>query len=101
MFVSHKALNGRHLATAFFRRGEERKQRHLAEEEARSGIELAITAYGIPLTPFTSFKYLGRVLLSADDDWLAVVNNLWRAQQKWERLTRVSIREGADARTSG
>ena len=30
MFVSHKALNGRHLATAFCCRGEERKRRCLA-----------------------------------------------------------------------
>ena len=38
--------------------------------------EEAITAYGIPLAPFTSFKYLGRVLSEADNDWTAVVNNL-------------------------
>ena len=39
--------------------------------------------------------------MAADDNWPAVVNNLQREQQKWARLTRVLIREGADARTSG
>ena len=39
MFVSHKALSGRHLATDVFRRGEERKRRRLLEEEAQAGTE--------------------------------------------------------------
>ena len=99
IFVSHKALNGRHLATAFCQRGEERKRCHLAEEEARAGTELAITAYGIPLAPVTPFKYLGRVLSAADDGWPEVVNKLWRARKEWAQLTRVLSREGADART--
>ena len=62
MFVSHKALNGRHLATLFCRRGEETKRHRLADEEAQAGTERKITAYGTPLAPVTSFKYLGRVL---------------------------------------
>ena len=60
-----------------------------------------ITAYGIPLVPVSSFKYLGRVMLASDDDWPAVEQNLRREQQKWERLTRVLEREGVDAWTSG
>ena len=101
MFVSHKAFNGRNIVTEFFQRGDERKRRCLAEEEARLGAELTITAYGIPLYPVTSFKYLGRVILAADDDWPAVVNNLQISWRKWVRLTRVLIREGVDAWTSG
>ena len=101
MFVSHKALNGRHLATAFFQRGEERKKFCLEEEESCAGTELAITAYEIPLSLVISFKYLGRVLLAVDNNWPAVVNNLWRSWKKWARLTRELGREGADARTSG
>ena len=61
-----------------------------------------ITAYEIPLAPVTSFKYLGIVLLKADDDWSEVVSNIspgvW---QKWALLTRVLIREGADACSLG
>ena len=60
-----------------------------------------ITAYGTPLSSFTSFKYLGRVLLVEDDDWPAVVCNILRARQKWARLTKVLIRECVDARNSG
>ena len=60
--MADKALNGRHLATAFCRRGIERKWRRLMEEEARPGTGRALTAYGDPLSQVTSFKYLGQVL---------------------------------------
>ena len=63
--------------------------------------EEEITAYGIPLAPFTSFKYLGRVFFESENDWTAVVSYLWRARQKWDRLTRVMRREGTYNRTSG
>ena len=42
------------------------------------GIEMALTAYGPPLTPFNSFKYLGGVLTAEDENWPAVVGNLQR-----------------------
>ena len=101
MFLSHKALNGQHLAIAFCRRGEGRKRCRLVEEEVREGKERDITAYGIPLALVTSFKYLGSVLSTSDDNCPAVVHNLWRAHQKWARLSRVLSREGSDARTLG
>ena len=101
MFVSHKSLNGRHLVKFFFQRGEERKRCRLAEEKERAGTELAITVYEILLALATFFKYLQRVLLAADVNWPLVVINIWQSSQKWVRLTRVLIIEGADARTSG
>ena len=57
-------------------------------------VPVVITAYGIPLAPVTSFKYLVSVLSVADDDWPAVINNLWRAWHKWARLTWVLSTEG-------
>ena len=71
------------------------------EEEAQMGSESAIIGYGMPLAPVTSFKYLGMVLLAADDKWPVVVRDLRKACQKWAQLTRVMSREGADARTLG
>ena len=100
-FLSHKALNIQNLAMTFCCRGEERKWRRLEKEEAQTGTELEITAYGITIAPVTYFKYLGKVLLAEDNDWPAVVHNLWRARKKWAQLTSVLRKEGADARTSG
>ena len=55
---------------------------------------------GIPLAPVISFKYFRRFISAADNNWPTLVKNLQRARQKWARLTRVMIREGADDRTS-
>ena len=95
MFVSHKALNGCHLTNDLFRQGSERKRHRLLEEEAQAVAEMYLTAYGIPLAPVTSFRYLWRVL-SADDYWTEVIRNLWKARRKWSRLTQVLSREGED-----
>ena len=65
------------------------------------GKDLDITAYGIPIAPFTSFKYLGRFIFAVDNDWPEVVQNLHRERQKWVRQTQVLSREGEDARTFG
>ena len=100
MFVSHKDLNDRHLTTEFFQRGADRKRCCLAVEESRAGADTAITSYGIPLAPVTSFKYLGIFLLAADDNWTSVVRNLWKARRKWAQMKRVLVREGVDAYTS-
>ena len=43
----------------------------------------------------TYFKYLGRVLTAADDDWPAVVWNLRKEQKSSECMTRVMGQEGA------
>ena len=65
MSVLHKAPSCRHLFKDFCSSGEERKRRRLTEEEAQAGTERAITAYGIPLALFTSFKYLEGFILEA------------------------------------
>ena len=101
MFVSYKALYGRHITTAFWRWGSERNRRRLEEEEARAGAETEVTEDGIPLAQVTSFKYLGQIFTVTDNACPAEVRNLRKARQKWEWLTRVKGRDGADAPTSG
>ena len=49
----------------------------------------------------TSFRYLGKVILAADDDWPAVVKNLSRARAIWRRMTLILSRVGAVPRVSG
>ena len=83
MFVSHNSLNSRYMTMAFCRWRSERKQCCLAEEEARAVDETSITSYGIPLSPVTSFKCLGRIIMVEDEDWPAVVSNLRKSRRKW------------------
>ena len=67
----------------------------------RESEERAFRAYERPLESVTSFKYLGRVLTAADNNWPAVVGNLKKARKSLARLTRILRREGAKPRFSG
>ena len=58
---------------------------------------MELTSYRPPLFQFTSFKYMGKVLASEDDNCPEVVRNLSRARQKWSQLNQILSREGADA----
>ena len=52
------------------------------------------STYGHTLDMVPSIKYLGRVLSAADDDWLAVIQNLEKARAVWRRMSRILSREG-------
>ena len=60
-----------------------------------------ITAYSCPLTTFPAFKYMVRILSELDNDCLAVVHKLKKAQKKWAQFLLVMRRKGADDRTLG
>ena len=48
----------------------------MAVDEERVVKSRVFRAYGIPLEIVTYFIYLGRVISTVDDYWLAVVQNL-------------------------
>ena len=49
----------------------------------------------------TSLKYLVRVLMSLDDDWLEVVGNLQKSRKSWARLPIILGMEGDSPMMSG
>ena len=69
--------------------------------EERSGSETALTTYGCPLAPISSFKYLGRILLASDDAWPELVCNFRQACKKWVNMTWLLGREVSDYWTLG
>ena len=42
-----------------------------------------------------SLKYLGRLLLAADDDWTVLIQNRMKAWAVWRIIARILSREGA------
>ena len=56
IFFPQRSLNVRNPSTYLCRRGEEHYCFQLAEEEARVGVENAISTYRIPLDPVSSLK---------------------------------------------
>ena len=89
ILVPWYALNGRHLATAQWDRGVERKIRRLAEEELRDILERIFQAYGTPLNNVTEFKYMGRVMNSVDEDWTEVSGIIHKEKKSWWRMLRI------------
>ena len=81
MLVPRQALKGRHPATSQCARGAERKRQQLAEAETRKNSERAFEAYGEPIQNVSEFRYLGRLLMAGDDDWLEVVGNFGKSQK--------------------
>ena len=58
-------------------------------------------AYRTPLTTVSLFRCLGQTLLSSDNNWPAVEQNLRRVQVKWRHLEKILGREGVDRRKVG
>ena len=73
----------------------------MAAEKARAVNSRSFSAYGLPLEMVTSFKYLGRVLLVADNDWPTLSQNLVKARAVWWRMSKILSREGARLQVSG
>ena len=101
MLVLWEDPNGRHINTALCCKGAESNHHRLYAEEARAGTDAAFQLYGLPLTDMEAFKYLGRTLTAADNDWPAVTSNLRKARTKWTRISRIIGREGENSRISG
>ena len=62
----------------------------MAAEEERAVTSMAFSAYGLPLEMVISFKYLGRVILAADDNWPTVVRNIVKVRTLWQRMSRIT-----------
>ena len=73
----------------------------MAAEEERAVTPRAFSTYGRTLEMIPPFKYLGRVLLTADDDWPVVIRNMTKAWAFWRSMARILIREGESPRVSG
>ena len=86
MLATWRDLNGRHHATVMCKKGAERKRRRMAEAELRESTERYFEAYRKPLETVSNFKYLGRLMMAGDDDWLAVAGNLLKARKGLGRI---------------
>ena len=81
MLIPWKDLNGRHVTTVHCAKGAEKKIRRLAAGDMRESVARAFQAYGRPLKMVASFKYLGRIMTALDENWPAVVENLWKSRR--------------------
>ena len=68
---------------------------------ARRSREIVFQIDGVDLETVPSFKYLGRLLTSTDDDWPAVAANLRKARQRWAMVSRILRKDNMDPGVAG
>ena len=73
----------------------------MAEEEWRDSTDRAFEAYEKPMETVSTFKYLGQLMTTGDDNWPSVAGNLVKARKSWGRQSRILSREWADKRVLG
>ena len=101
MLVPWEVINRLHPTTDIYEREEDQKRWWISEEEDRSGAETAFGAYGHTLETVISFREIGRIHTTTDDDWTELIGNLQKVCQIWAHMLRVLGWEGEDERTLG
>ena len=61
----------------------------------------AFSAYGTLVMVLPSFKYLGNIMDSTNNDWPVVEHNLQQVWGNWGRMVKILVIEGVDRRTAG
>ena len=72
----------------------ERKLKRWSGEEEQASMAVEFQDCGRPLETVMAFKYLRRFLTASDDNWPAVVENIWKASSRWAQLSSILGREG-------
>ena len=55
----------------------------MAVEDNQEGEALAVFhEYGCPLSIFSSYKYLGSIIMESNDDWVAVILKLGEVRKQ-------------------
>ena len=96
MFVPWEDFNGCHYCREICNEDKNKKSWRLYIEAVRDRYETVFLEYGHPWNNFVPLKYLGRLLLSNDDDYPAVVANLRKSHKKRMKVSRIMGQEGDD-----
>ena len=63
-------------------------------DDMQTSTPRAFQAYGRRINSVTSFKYLDRIMMELDDDWMVVVGNINKERNSWAQLSRILGIEG-------
>ena len=89
----------RHWELEMCTKGAERKIRWQREEKSQEITMVAFQAYSRALETVTTFKYLGRVLTTSNNNWPSVVANFWKVLRKCAPFYRILGWEGSYPQT--
>jgi hypothetical protein len=100
MFCTLLALAGTHRESAICKKGAKSNKQQMRDLQCIQALRRTFTIRAQPIETVTNFTYLGRVITSRDDDWLAARSNLHKAWNRWTMISRVLARKTASHRIS-
>jgi hypothetical protein len=100
LFCSEAALATTHRDSAACRRNEKRNRKKKLNLQCIRAHRQTFQVQDQPIKAVTNFRYLGRIITSNDNDWLAAHRNLHKARQRWAQIARILTRESATPRIS-
>jgi hypothetical protein len=100
MFCTLSALAGKHMESALCREGARRNRRKIMNLRCIRAFRRTFQIWDQPIETVTTFRYLGRIITSRDNDWEAARRNLHKAKERWALISRILMRESATPRIS-
>jgi hypothetical protein len=100
MFVPLSALDS-HPVSVRCNVGAERKRKRLQDITNIQARNTAFLVGETELEAVDSFRYLGRLIVADNSDWLAVTYNLKKARSRWAQVSRVLTKQHINPRTAG
>jgi hypothetical protein len=86
---SKNALTERHTSSLECRQHSKKKIKRKKEIIQHAAPNVRFMVEEMPISRTSSFKYLGRIITSKDDDLPAVVTQIKKARQIWARVSRI------------
>jgi hypothetical protein len=95
MFCTLSALAGKHKELALCKEGARQNKQKVTYLRCIRAFRCTFQIQDQPIKTVTTFRYLGRILTSWDNDWEAARQNLYKAKQRWAMISRILMRESA------
>jgi hypothetical protein len=100
MFCTLLALTTTHRESKICKKGAKRNKQKQRDLQCIRAFRQTFTIQNQPIETVTNFTYLGRIITSRDEDWIAAHSNLQKARTRWAMIQRVLARETASQRIS-
>jgi len=94
-------LTASHTQSQTCQAGAARFESRRLEIAQRAARHTVFTVHGNPIETVHSFRYLGRMVCSDDNDWLAISTNLKKARAQWSMISRILSRDSANYNIMG
>lgn len=100
MFCTPLLLAGRHQESTVCKKGAKQNQQKQLDLQCIRAFRRTFQIQDQLIKTVQNFRYLGRIITSNDNDWIAAHSNLRKARQWWAEISRVLTRESTNPRIS-